>query len=817
MPTGPNTILVSTTAELNEAYDVVSQLENGGTILLDGDGGPYNITLRAEPGPQNHVTFKSANPENPAQLTQIYLRDVDNIRIEGVKVDSTAVEGRADYRDDLFVQGGDNIEIVDTHFFHDGAEFLTSSADKAETVGIVRNSSDFTFSGNTVEGYYHGLSILETDGIEILDNEVFHMQGDGMRFGGVQDVMISGNHFHDFYGSTQNVTHSDMIQFWGSNADTLTRDVTITNNSFISGDGKASQTIFIRNEQYGDEGEVGERFQNITITENVIYNGHQHGIQVADSEGIVVANNTLLWNPDAVMVQGNGAVSSKPPTIVIRSSLDADVYENIASGIYDLYPPSGSGGSNFHDNQWLSYSNPQSDHYVSNHFVNALEGGSVDYRDLRLRPDSEWNDQHVGATLSQSVSETEDGVEATLTVEVDSADFYDLSFDASLTLDESGYADDDEYDFIWVFEDDTVVEGLTADRSYEEAGEHEVTLQVLLDGVVVDQITRSFSVSTKDIFELDFENGITDISDAFPKIVVTGDDNDDESMAEHGFRIGDGNKLELTRDTHGIHNLETFGLSFDMELTGDKQVGTFLDLYKVMTGTVLDTGQVSFKLTTDEGVFTVTSDDAIYDDGEEHRIGLAYDGSTGQLELFADGERVGTTDAEGMTAPRTYYGLIFGNTFYSSLDAYVDHIEMSSDPVVAGELSPVEDEPPVEEEPIEDLPIEEEPVEEEPPVEEEEPPVEEEPVEEEDPAPEAAKPLKAFFEKFSKILGSKLGALKANSRSVENDDSEEDSSIFETLWADLWLDPVSEEDDAKAEKDDDDDESAFESIWAAFG
>ncbi|MFV2038037.1 MAG: PKD domain-containing protein, partial [Paracoccaceae bacterium] len=258
---------------------------------------------------------------------------------------------------------------------------------------------------------------------------------------------------------------------------------------------------------------------------------------------------------------------------------------------------------------------------------------------------------------------------------------------ASLSLDESGFVNVSNYDFTWTFSDGTVIEGVSADRIFEGAGEYEVTLKIELDCVVVDEITRGFDVDTKDIARFDFEGGPVDISDNDPVVVITGTDTEVDGSSGSGFLIGDGNKLEISKGTSDIHDMEAFGLSLDMKPTGDEQTGTFLNFYKVLTGTVGGDGRVTFKLTTDEGTFSLTSEQAIFDDEAWHRIGLAYDGSTGQLEMFADGQSVASVAASGITAPQSYYGLVFGNTFKDSIDAIIDNVEMSADPEVGGNLA----------------------------------------------------------------------------------------------------------------------------------
>ena len=387
-------ITVASYSELQDAYEQLSSLPDGGTILLDSDGGPYWVNLDRLPEPHNPVTIKSSDPDNPAQVSQINIREVDNIRVENVIVDSTHLENRAEHSDDVQIRSAENIEIVDSVFRHDADGFLDRGEEPSETLGYIKGCENVVFSGNTVSGYYHGLSVLETDGALISDNEFTEMEGDGLRFGGVQNVEILDNHFHDFYGANHQVTHTDMIQFWGANTYSLTENVTISGNILDSGEGAATQGIFIRNEKIWQPGETGRPYQNFTITDNVIYNGHLHAIHVADVNGLDVSNNTILWNEDSTMTFADGAPVNMVPAIRVKNVFNSEVTDNI-SPQYILSSNTDTSG-----NKTINYNNPEAWNYAGNHFVDPFAGADAELSDLTLLPDSGWINDGAGSSLS---------------------------------------------------------------------------------------------------------------------------------------------------------------------------------------------------------------------------------------------------------------------------------------------------------------------------------------------------------------------------------------------------------------------------------
>ncbi len=716
---GP-TLTVSTAQELRDAYELLSQQDGGGTILLEsGDYGKFSIYQYGEIDGDQPVIIASADPEDPAHFTGISLREVSNIRIEDILVDSTE-NGIVSGAFDLWVKDSSGVQIVDSVFQQDADNALKDDGDVVGYFAHIRDSSDIIFEGNLVDGYFHGLQMTDIENAEVSENEFTNLQGDGFRGGGFQDMLIQGNYFHDFYGVDQNVTHSDLIQLWGANAYTETSGVTITGNILMTS-GSASQSIFIRNEEFGDEGDsTSGHFTDFTISNNVIYNAHRWGIQLADIDGAVISNNTLLWNPDATMVL-NGTPTSDDPEIYVRNSLNIEARENIAG---DITLPDGSVDV---DNVIVTYDNPLSSTYVGKHFVNPFAGNDATFADLFLLPSSPWYGV-TGSDLNVYAQDITDGVLPVIGMEWAEDDRYEVTYDALQSLDEAGQtADNPDYTYHWTFDDGTTATGIEVTKTYDGGGFKGVELEVRLDGEMVAEVTRNYDVVTKDIFSFDFEDGLVNLGDGDPQVIAKGELTSSEDG--QGYLIGDGKTLEMGRSTQQLFELDSFGLALDLTPTGDEQSGTFLELYQTIRADVLQDGRVWMELTTDEGKYSLTSRESVFDDGETHRIGIAFDGDSGQLEMFADGESVSSTEAWGATPSEVYWGLVFGRTFNDSMDAVVDNIEMSIDPSVAGNLPDIEprpEDPPVDTPPVEEPPAEEPPVEDPP---SEEPPAEEPPVE----------------------------------------------------------------------------------------
>ncbi|WP_208734635.1 right-handed parallel beta-helix repeat-containing protein, partial [Corallococcus praedator] len=128
-------------------------------------------------------------------------------------------------------------------------------------------------------------------------------------------VVIEGNRLHDFRASPTSADHPDMIQFWTNGTRTPTRDVIIRDNVLDIGNGTATQSIFMRNDQV-DRGEAGREmfYRNVTIEDNVIVNGAANGLVVGETDGLVVRNNTVLRGEG---VRKDGVGASETPLIKI--------------------------------------------------------------------------------------------------------------------------------------------------------------------------------------------------------------------------------------------------------------------------------------------------------------------------------------------------------------------------------------------------------------------------------------------------------------------------------------------------------------------
>lgn len=359
------TITVTNTAELNAALANLGS-SGGGTILVDGNGGPYNIFGNGVGDANNPVLIKALDPANQPLVQNIYLLNSSHISMTELHVDSSATNNTVQ---DLRISNSDHMEFVgntmtsDANGFLDGSSAITKGADAA----LIRSSTDIVFSNNTLSDYNQGTTFLDIKGLDFSDNELTGFQGDGFRAGGLQDAVLSNNYMHNFNGSLQSLNHTDFIQIWSTNANLLTTNVQINDNILDTNGQASSQGIFIGNE--GTRGAAqGAFYQDIRVFDNVVHTASWHGITVEGTQNAQIYDNAVLLDDQSFgKADPSSGWSQAEPWVMAANSPNALVYGNISgrvtvNGTNDLSA----------QNQLLDYNDPNTDLYVGNLMANLI-------------------------------------------------------------------------------------------------------------------------------------------------------------------------------------------------------------------------------------------------------------------------------------------------------------------------------------------------------------------------------------------------------------------------------------------------------------
>lgn len=669
--TGSSAETQSKTVSSNgELFAAIEQLQEsgGGTVYVDAAGGPYNLRL-FQPGKETAaVTVTSLDPDDPAVFESVRLDLTQNLTFSGLSFDSSDVYGdRPGYVDDITVSRSSNITFENSIFRNvaDGFQDGSGTVRWAENLAIVRDSDGFVFKDNDVSGYNQGVTVMDSDNTEIIGNSFTKMQADGVRLAGVQHTIVEDNSFTDFYGSLNKFNHDDMIQVWSVYAKQNTEDLVIRGNYMVTNGTSASQSIFILNETLP---QTGIRYKDILIEENTIYNGHMHGVAVFGAEDVEIRNNTVLWNPEAVIVATKGAVGSNSIPQIRAEGTNFVIEKNIAGGVFL------DGQGTVEDNAIIDYSNKASENYIDNHIANLNTGDALDIRDLSLLPDSDWNGKY-GSAATQADSAVH-MLTAVISQEITRPDLHEVTLSAALSRDSDGFVTEDDAEFIWTFEDGVQMVGITVVRQYDDADRHSVTLEVRHADGSSSEVTREITIMETQLLSIDFEDGITDGS-SYGSDLETRGANLVEGRDGLAFELTGSSKLNIDRFNEHIHQLDTFTLSMSLQRSELEKGGMFVHFHGSMTAEILKDGRVAFALMTPVDRFVVTTDQPVLDDTNWHDLDFSYDSHAETLKIYVDEQLVGQTEASGRTVKASYFDLVIGNTWKESAKALIDNISLT--------------------------------------------------------------------------------------------------------------------------------------------
>lgn len=340
------TITVSTQAELQSAMSTLSS-SGGGTIQLDGNGGPYQITGNGLGGASDPILIEGADVNNPPAVSEVYLQNSSYITMTGLDIDSSVIDGNAAPYADFRLLGSNHIELVGNDMSSTANGYLDGSAGVTQggSAMFIRASSDIRIADNVIQDYGGGIGLMEVQNITIDNNEMMGIQKDFIQGVGIQDAKITNNHMHDPYGSIQAMNHSDFIQIFALNAQSVTQNIEIAGNILDTGTGNGYQGIFITSNQLGSSGPQGQYYQNISVHDNVVHTGSYHGITVGQAQGVDIYNNTVLWDEDAFVQQTQGGNTSIGQPWIMTNTNGANVYNN-TTGSLSVAGDSGASANN---------------------------------------------------------------------------------------------------------------------------------------------------------------------------------------------------------------------------------------------------------------------------------------------------------------------------------------------------------------------------------------------------------------------------------------------------------------------------------------
>ncbi len=634
---------------------VVSDSTELRTVLVNATGGEI---IKLQPGEYSlelndkydtlskfnqEITITSNDPDNLAIFTRVDLVGVTHLTIDRVRFNYTFVDTDGDPLNKRpftiskgFKEGGDDssrysqdIKIRNSIFDGDNANGTGDPAMDDHAVGIglsVSSTTRITIENNTFHTWYRGATFSDVHNLNLVNNEVTDIRSDGFDFVYVTDVLIESNYIYDFQKRhSSDISHADYIQFWTTNTSLPSERVTIKDNSLYSGDGSWTQSIFIRNEVV-DTGQFGEEmfYRDFTITGNLIYNGHSHGITVGEVDGLEISNNTLLKNSGVY----SPILGVSPRINIATSSLNVVVKNNISPGI-----TAAVSGWDISDNIIVQDTNRDSLNHYHNLFINALPGAP--YSDIPAlqaipggpadgygSPFTQFNDNPENLAVIVRYDQIANTTDT-------------FNFSGQYTRNSAGVVADSGANYQWDFGDGTTATGLNINnKKFNVAGTYIITLTVTAgDETAVGRSEVYVPVSQL----LDIRagaDGIADHSVYESQMPVVSTELVDGRWANE---INTTTAVAFDRTKVGqIFGMTDFTYELDVKPIGSGGKGTIFKKHVDTYIRIDNSGRFVFEFKTTAGTSTIILKSSAVNFNEWHKVRASYDADLGEAKLFVD-------------------------------------------------------------------------------------------------------------------------------------------------------------------------------------
>ena len=656
---------------LTELYSALATAGSGDTIeLAGGDYGDVSL-VDGRNGQDlkfaSNVTIISADVENPASFSSLTLKGAENITLDGITFDYSFSEGDEIYYRPFAVSSSESITIRNSTFDGDVATGVSDVDDGyGYAIGLsVRDSDEVTVENNEFYEFHRGASFSDSSDIVVANNDIHSIRMDGLNFAQIEGASIENNYIHDFRGSEDSSDHSDMIQFWTNGTDSPSTEIIIRNNYLDIGEGSATQSIFMRNDQV-DQGLAGTEmfYSDVTIEENTIVNGHAHGITVGETDGLIISNNTIL-HADGDSPDGTDPDLEIPKITVADISTNVIITNNITS---DISGDTDQTGWTVKQNAFVQDQDDTAFGYYGDVFVTSSLEVVDGIHQYRVLEGSIIDNLQAGATSSYEVSATDD-LSVQFHITSDEADTSLYSFDASFSV-VNGEALPAGAEYIWDFGDGRTATGLETSHSFSQSGVYGVSLTVILADGTSSENTVSMDVDSTDLISL--IEGIGFVGHhASSDTQLT-----DEDVVELGSQ---GTTLSIDREyVSDVLGQDEFRISSTITSNSTQSAGEVVRLHGSFIIAVTDDGNLDVKLYQDDGdLIRITTNDLVLNDTQEHEVVVSLIDQV--VEIRIDGDVVESVDMTGTLASNGTHDLVFGNPWGAdNFDGVLSGFEISA-------------------------------------------------------------------------------------------------------------------------------------------
>jgi Right handed beta helix region len=380
---------VSNSAELSAALGAAT----GGDEIRLASGDYGQLSLNSGDSFSSEITITSADPNAPASFSKLRVDGASNVTFDSILFDYTFSSGERDTYEPFAVKNSDHIKFVNSVFDGDVTQGVSTLLDGTGTgrALAIRNSTSIEVSNNEVFDFWKGISGTTVTDFVVAGNDLHAIRADGMVFGNVHNMVLENNYLHDFVAAIGVSDHRDMIQFGKSvQHGQASSDVVIRNNVFDMGTGDHGQTLFMGNNSV-DPNDTSMFYQNILIENNIIYNAHVNGLVVAEADGLIIRDNTVV-----AIDRGETKGIAVPVISVSHFSQNVVIENNVTP---DVRGYNGQSNWTLSNNVLIQNTDPNAPGYYDDVFVYHATGQADGYNQWGVKPGGEIEAAGAGSSL----------------------------------------------------------------------------------------------------------------------------------------------------------------------------------------------------------------------------------------------------------------------------------------------------------------------------------------------------------------------------------------------------------------------------------
>ncbi len=269
--------------------DLLSALRAGnGARTVTVKAGTYRTLTIDGIRPDGQVRIIAADPASPPVFNQIVVTNSRNLSFENIRVSPSPGENNGVALVQL--RRSTNVDIARSSFVSG-----TQKADTPTQALLVEESEGMRVTDSRFENISSGVNVRMSKNVKLEHNLFSRLGTFAILMAQVSGVEILSNRFNGF--ATEGSGTAAFIQCQTRGTTEPSKDILISNNVMISDTPTLAHGIFFSNE-------ARIPFEKITVLDNIVVSGTNHGISVIRANDVKIIRNIVLDKSNPVLTTG---------------------------------------------------------------------------------------------------------------------------------------------------------------------------------------------------------------------------------------------------------------------------------------------------------------------------------------------------------------------------------------------------------------------------------------------------------------------------------------------------------------------------------